>query len=158
VENEVLVTREGYEKMIEDLDQLKSVKRQEISDRIRQAIEFGDISENSEYEDAKNEQAFVEGRIMSLEKKIANAKLIDESAIDTHHVSLGCHVTLEDMERKEKNEYIIVGSAEADPLKMKISNESPVGKAVLGKKPGQKITVTTPGGPVRYKVISITKA
>ncbi len=158
MENEVLVTREGYEKMIEDLDQLKSVKRQEISDRIRQAIEFGDISENSEYEDAKNEQAFVEGRIMSLEKKIANAKLIDESAIDTHHVSLGCHVTLEDMERKEKNEYIIVGSAEADPLKMKISNESPVGKAVLGKKPGQKITVTTPGGPVRYKVISITKA
>jgi transcription elongation factor GreA len=158
VENEVLVTREGYEKMIEDLEQLKSVKRQEISDRIRQAIEFGDISENSEYEDAKNEQAFVEGRIMSLEKKISNAKLIDESAIDTHHVSLGCHVTLEDMERKEKNEYIIVGSAEADPLKMKISNESPVGKAVLGKKPGQKITVTTPGGPVRYKVISITKA
>ena len=158
MENEVLVTREGYEKMLEDLEQLKSIKRQEVSERIRQAIEFGDISENSEYEDAKNEQAFVEGKILSLEKKIANAKIIDEAAIDTHQVSLGCHVVLEDLDRKETNEYIIVGSAEADPLKMKISNESPVGKEVLGKKRGQKVTVVTPGGNVRYKIVSISKA
>ena len=158
MEKEVLVTREGYDKMLEDLDQLKSVKRQEISDRIRQAIEFGDISENSEYEDAKNEQAFVEGRIITLEKKIRNAKIIDESNIDTHQVSLGCHVTIEDLDTKEKFDYLIVGSAEADPLKSKISNESPVGKAVLGKKPGQKITVQAPGGEIRYKVIAITRA
>lgn len=157
MEKEVLVTREGLEKMQAELEYLKTVKRQEVSQRIKQAIEFGDISENSEYEDAKNEQAFIEGRIITLEKKLRNVRLIDEKTIDVNRVSLGSKVRLQDLETNEEFEYTIVGSAEADPMEEKISNESPVGKAVLGKAVGDIIEVTVPDGVIRYKIIGITR-
>lgn len=157
MEKEVLVTREGLEKMQAELEYLKTVKRQEVSERIKQAIEFGDISENSEYEDAKNEQAFIEGRIITLEKKLRNVRLIDEKTIDTNKVSLGSRVRLEDLESKEEFEYTIVGSSEADPMEAKISNESPVGKAVLGKTVGEVVEVTVPDGVLSYKITAITR-
>ena len=131
---EVVLTQEGLRKMEEELEYLKSVKRREIAARIKQAIDFGDISENSEYDEAKNEQAFVEGRIALLEEKLRNVKLIDEVDISTDVVGVGSKIRLKDLDTNEVFEYMIVGSAEADPIKNKISNESPVGKALLGNK------------------------
>ena len=154
-EKEVLLTVEGLKKLEEELEHLKTVKRKEVADRIKQAIEFGDISENSEYDDAKNEQAFIEGRILTLEKQLRNATIIDDSELSTERVSLGSTVVLKDLELGDILEYEIVGSMEADPIEKKISNESPVGKALLGQNIGSIITVEVPAGSLQYEILEI---
>ncbi|MDD3925541.1 MAG: transcription elongation factor GreA [bacterium] len=154
MEKEMYLTPEGLKKLEDELDHLKTVHRKEIAERIRQAKDFGEIAENPEYEAAKNEQAFLEGRILTLEKLLRNAKLIDESE---HHtkVTVGSHVRLRDMETKEEFDYTIVGSAEADPARNKISNESPVGKAIMDAGKGKVVEVSTPQGGLKYKIISV---
>lgn len=156
-ENEVILTPEGLRKLEEELENLKSVRRREVAERIKQAIEFGDISENSEYEDAKNEQAFIEGRILTLEKKLRNARVLDDSEVATDVVSLGSRVLLKDIEFGDELEYFLVGSMEADPAACKISNESPVGKAILGAKTGDIVEVNVPAGVLKYQVLKISK-
>lgn len=156
-EKEVLLTPAGLKKLEDELENLKSVKRREVAERIKLAISYGDISENSEYEDAKNEQAFVEGRIITLEKMLRHARVIHEEEVDTRVVSIGSTVKVHDVEFKEDIEYIIVGSAESDPMENKISNESPVGKALLGKKVGAKVEVQVPSGKMEYEVLAIHK-
>lgn len=156
-EKEVILTVEGLKKMEEELGQLKTVRRKEVAARIKQAIEFGDISENSEYEDAKNEQAFIEGSILALEKKLRNARVIDANDVDVATVSVGSTVRLEDMDSGNQFEYAIVGSVEADPAKSKISNESPVGKALLGHTMGSIVEITVPVGLIKYKILEISK-
>ena len=157
VNKEVLLTHEGLKKLEEELEILKTIKRKEIAARIKTAKEFGDISENSEYEEAKNEQAFVEGRIATLEKMLRNARIINELEITTDEVSVGCSVKLLDVEINDEFTYAIVGSAEADPSQYKISNESPVGKALLGKKAGEVVEINVPAGVLKYKVLEINK-
>lgn len=157
VEKQTILTVDGLKKIEQKLEHLKSVRRQEVAERIKQAIEFGDISENSEYEDAKNEQAFIEGEIITLEKMLRNAKIIDEGDIGTDTVTLGSTVMLEDMEFGDKLEYTIVGSAEADPTENKISNESPVGQAILGKKVGSIVEVNVPAGILKYEILGIKR-
>lgn len=156
-EKEVLLTPAGLQKLEEELEQLKTVKRREVAERIKVAISYGDISENSEYEDAKNEQAFVEGRIITLEKMLRNARIIHEDDVDTGVVSIGSTVKLRDIEFKEDVEFHIVGSAESDPADNKISNESPVGKALLGKSVGSMVEVSVPAGMIQYEVLEIRK-
>lgn len=155
-EKEVPLTLAGLKKLEDELEVLKSVRRREIAQRIKQAIEFGDISENSEYEDAKNEQAFVEGRILTLEKMLRNARIIDREAGATEVVDLGSTVTLRDLEKGNEFQYTIVGSAEADPGAKKISNESPVGRAILGKQKGSVVEITVPAGLFKYQIIEIS--
>lgn len=154
-EKETIVTSEGLKQLEKELETLKTVKRREIAQRIKQAIEFGDISENSEYEDAKNEQAFIEGRIATLEKMLRNAKVIEESNLSTDTVSLGSTVMLKDLEFGDELKYTIVGSVEADPDANKISNESPVGKAILGRKKGDIVDVEVPVGVIQYEILEI---
>lgn len=156
-DNETLLTLEGLKKMEEELEQLKTVRRKEVAARIRQAIEFGDISENSEYEDAKNEQAFIEGSILNLEKKLRSAKVIDESDVNVSVVSIGSTVKILNVDTQDEYEYTIVGSVEADPSAAKISNESPIGKGILGVAVGQTVDVTVPAGILHLKVLSIRK-
>lgn len=156
-DKETILTVEGLKKLEEELEQLKTVRRREVAARIKQAIEFGDISENSEYEDAKNEQAFIEGNIMALEKKLRNARVIDANDVDVATVSVGSTVKIEDMSTGEELEYTIVGSVEADPAKNKISNESPVGKALLGHIIGDVVEISVPVGIIKFKVLSIRK-
>ncbi|GAB6172512.1 transcription elongation factor GreA [Paradesulfitobacterium aromaticivorans] len=153
-EKEVILTLEGLKKLEDELEYFKTQKRREIAERIKQAIEFGDISENSEYEDAKNEQAFIEGRIITLEKMLRNAKVIDEYE-GTDLVVLGATILLKDIDYGDEEEYTIVGSAEADPGTNKISNESPVGKAVLGQVKGTVVEVTVPAGVLHYQIMDI---
>ena len=154
-EKEVMLTVEGLRKLEQELEHLKSVRRKEIAERIKQAIEFGDISENSEYEDAKNEQAFIEGRILTLEKKLRNARIIDDTGLDIGKVSLGSKVVLKDLECGDVLEYVIVGSMEADPSAAKISNESPVGKAIMGQRIGAVVEVLVPVGLLKYELLEI---
>ncbi len=156
-EKEVILTQDGLRKLEEELEHLKSVKRREVAERIKIAIGYGDISENSEYEDAKNEQAFIEGRIITLEKMLRNARIINSDEIDTDVASIGSIVTLKDLELGETIEYSIVGTAESDPSQNKISNESPVGKAILGKKSGSVVDVSVPAGIIQYQIIEIRK-
>ncbi|OPX89751.1 MAG: Transcription elongation factor GreA [Pelotomaculum sp. PtaB.Bin104] len=156
-EKEVILTLAGLKKREEELEQLKSVKRREVAERIRQAIAFGDISENSEYEDAKNEQAFIEGQIAELEKMLRNAKVIDDENLSTEIVSVGSVVVLKDLEFGDDFEYTIVGSAEADPGANRISNESPVGKAILGQPKGSVVEVQVPAGQLKYQIIDILR-
>ena len=151
---ETLLTAEGLKKLEEELNYYKSVRRIEVAERIKIAISYGDISENSEYDDAKNEQAFIEGHIIELENKINTAKIIDEN-VKGDTVTVGSKVTLLDEEFNEELEYTIVGSSEADPFNNRISNESPVGKAILGKRKGDEVEVSTPDGPVTFKVLAI---
>jgi transcription elongation factor GreA len=152
----VVLTQEGLEKLEQELETLKTVKRREIAGRIKQAIEFGDISENSEYEDAKNEQAFIEGRILEVEKMLRNVKVIEQSEDnDKSRVDLGSRVILKDMEYDDEIEYFLVGSAEADPMKNRISNESPVGAAIIGKYVGEIVQVAAPIGELNYKIIEV---
>ncbi len=153
-EKEVILTLAGLKKHEEELEILKTQRRKQVAERIKQAIEFGDISENSEYEDAKMEQAFVEGRIITLEKMLRNARVIDDNE-QRDQVVVGSTVVLKDIEMGENEEYTIVGSAEADPTVNKISNESPVGKAVLGHSKGSIIEITVPAGTISYEVIDI---
>lgn len=152
-EKRVMLTEDGYNKLVEKLNYLKSVRRIEIAERLKAAIALGDLSENSEYDDAKNEQAFLEGEIMDLEAKIRNSDIIKSSAGDV--VQMGSRVTLKDLEFDEEETYMIVGSTEADPDEFKISNESPVGAAVLGQKVGSVVEVHAPAGIIKYKIIKI---
>lgn len=156
-EKEVILTVEGLKKLEDELEQLKSVKRREVAERIKQAISFGDISENSEYEDAKNEQAFIEGSILTLEKMLRNAKIIDDENLDTKVVSIGSTVLLKDLESGEEFTYTIVGSVEANPGANKISNESPVGKAILGQPKDHIVEVSVPAGQLKYQILDILR-
>jgi transcription elongation factor GreA len=150
-EKETILTPEGLRKLEEELDFLKSVKRKEVAERIKQAKEFGDLSENSEYEDAKNEQAFTEGRILTLEGMLRNARVIDNHEVRSDVVSIGSTLKLVDEEGEELT-FTIVGSPEADPAHDKISNESPVGRAVLGRRKGETVTVQAPAGTIKYTI------
>lgn len=154
---EVLLTQEGFDKLEQELENLKTVKRVEIAERIKVALGFGDLSENSEYDEAKNAQAENETKIAELENKIRYAKIIDESEIDTKTVQVGNTVKLLDLEFDEEVSYTIVGSTEVDIAQNKISNESPIGSAILGAKKNQVIEVQAPAGVMQYKVLSITK-
>ena len=154
---EVLLTQEGFDKLEQELENLKTVKRVEIAERIKVALGFGDLSENSEYDEAKNAQAENETKIAELENKIRYAKIIDESEIDTKTVQVGNTVKLLDLEFDEEVSYTIVGSTEVDIAQNKISNESPIGSAILGAKKNQIVEVQAPAGVVQYKVLSITK-
>lgn len=152
-----ILTPEGIAKLEQELNYLKTVRRREIAERIKQAIAFGDLSENSEYDEAKNEQAFIEGRIVTLENMLRNAKVIDDEDISTDEVTIGSTVKVLDMEFDEIVEYTIVGSAESDPFENKISNESPVGKALLGKKIGSEVEVSVPAGVIKLKILEIKR-
>ncbi|NLF44459.1 MAG: transcription elongation factor GreA [Syntrophomonadaceae bacterium] len=156
-EKEVLLTKEGLEKLENELENLKSIKRQEVADRIKQAIAFGDITENSEYEDAKNEQAFIEGRIMLLEKTLKNARLMEDTEIRTDVVSLGSKVTLREVKGGREISVTLVSSVESKLRDGKISDESPVGKAILGKKVNANVKVQAPAGIIQYKIIKVEK-
>jgi len=156
-EKEVLLTQEGYDKLEKELEYLRTEKRAEIADRIKVALGFGDLSENSEYDEAKNAQAENESKIAELENKVRYAKIIDESEIDTKTVQVGNTVKVYDIEFDEDVEYTIVGSTEVDLAQNKISNESPMGKALLGAKKGETISVEAPEGTIKFKIKSITK-
>lgn len=157
MEKEIFLTAEGLEKMESELEELKSVRRREVAERIKQALAFGDISENSEYDEAKNEQAQLEERILKLESMLRNAVVIDDEDISVESVSVGSKVTLKDIEFDEEVEYTIVGSAEADPYEGKISNESPVGSALIGGKVGETVEVQVPDGIIKYEILSISR-
>ena len=154
---EVLITIEGLKKMEEDLEFLKTSRRKEIAGRIKQAIEFGDISENSEYEDAKNEQAFIEGQILALEQQLKNARIINEDDVQTSVVSEYSTVKIRNTDDNTEMEFQIVGSVEAKPFDGKISNESPVGHAVLGHAIGDTLEVSVPAGLLHFEILSIRK-
>lgn len=156
-EREVFLTVTGLNKLEDELDLLKTVKRKEIAGRIKQALDFGDISENSEYDQAKNEQAQLEDRIAKIEMMLRNARIIDEDDIRTDIVGVGSKVSVKDLEYEEEMEYTIVGSAEADPFAGKISNESPLGSVLLGKKSGDTVDVLVPDGIIKYEILTIKK-
>ena len=156
-EKEVIMTQDGYDKLEEELEFLRTEKRTEIAERIKVALGFGDLSENSEYDEAKNAQADNEIKIANLENKLRYAKIIDESEIDTKTVQVGNIVKLLDMEYDEEVTYTIVGSTEVDLKENKISNESPIGSAILGAKKNQVVEIEVPAGIVKYKVLSIKK-
>ena len=155
-EKDVILTQEGYDKLEKELNYLKTEKRAEIADRIKVALGFGDLSENSEYDEAKNAQAENEGKIVELENKLRHAKIIDEKDIDTTTVQIGNKVKVLDMEFDEKIEYTIVGSTEVNLAENKISNESPLGEALLGAKKNQVVEVKAPAGVMKYKILNIT--
>ena len=156
-EKEVILTQEGFDKIEKELEYLKTEKRVEIAERIKVALGFGDLSENSEYDEAKNAQSENEVKIAELENKLRHAKIIDEKEIDTKTVQIGNTVTLYDIEFDEEVEYTIVGSTEVNLTENKISNESPIGAALLGAKKNQVVEANTPGGIAKFKVLSITK-
>ncbi len=154
---EVLLTEEGCENLEKELDHLINVKRREVAKRIKVAREFGDISENSEYDDAKNEQAFVEGRIKEIENMIRNARIVKDEDVNDETVNIGTTVKLKDVDSGEEFTYTIVGSAEADPLNNKISNQSPIGKSIIGHKVGDVVKVEVPSGITSYEILFIKK-
>jgi len=154
-EKEVFLTREGLQKLEDELEHLKAVKRREVAERIKEAIGYGDLSENSEYEEAKNEQAFIEGRIITLEKMLRNARVISQEDMAQGVVSVGTTVKLKDLEFGDIVNYTIVGSAESDPANNRISNESPVGQALLGKTKGAVVDVNVPAGVIQYEILDI---
>ena len=156
-EKEVILTQEGYDNLDKELNYLKTEKRAEIAERIKVALGFGDLSENSEYDEAKNAQAENEVKIAELENKLRHAKIIDEKEIDTDTVQIGNTVKVLDIEFDEEIEYTIVGSTEVDLAENKISNESPLGTALLGAKKKQKVEVNAPAGIMQYKILDITK-
>ncbi len=154
---EVLLTREGYEKISAEYDELVSVKRAEVAERIKEAREYGDISENAEYDAAKNEQAELEERITKLEDKMRKAKIIEEGKSPRGKVNIGSKVTVKDTKTRKTQDFIIVGATEADPFEGKISNESKVGEGLIGAKVGDKVDIEAPKGKIRYEVISINR-
>ena len=156
-EKKELLTQEGYDKLEQELEYLKTVKRKEVAERLKIAIGFGDLSENAEYDEAKNEQAKLEEQIIKLEEKLRNADVIDKSQIDLNIVTAGSIVKLYDYDFEEEVEYTIVGSSEADPFEGKISNESPVGKGLLGARVGEEIEIQAPDGVVKFKVLEINR-
>ena len=155
---EVILTAEGYEKLKQEIDHLRGEKRREVAERIRVAREFGDIAENAEYDDAKNEQAMLEHRIAQLEERLLSARVITKREISKDTVSVGSHVRLRDMQANKSIEYHIVGSAEANPAENKLSNESPVGKAIMGHKKGEVVEVAAPRGKLKFKIMEIKAA
>ena len=156
---DVILTPEGYENLVQELETLRTDRRREVADRIRTARDFGDIAENAEYDDAKNEQAMLEHKIAQLEERLAHARVIDTGDVDTSVVSVGSVVRLRDVEAKQSVEYHIVGSAEANPAEQKLSNESPVGRAIIGHKKGETVEVATPRGKVlKFKILEIKAA
>ncbi|HBW13292.1 MULTISPECIES: transcription elongation factor GreA [Proteiniclasticum] len=150
-----IMTYEGVKKLESELEYLKTVKRKEITEKIKVALGYGDLSENSEYDEAKNEQAFVEGKIVQLENTLRNASVIDESDISSDVVGIGSRVTVYDYDFEEEVTYSIVGSTEADPMNFKISNESPVGSALLGHKVDDEVVVQVPNGMSKFKILEI---
>ena len=154
---QTILTDEGLKKLEEELEQLKTVTRKEVADKIKVALSFGDLSENSEYDEAKNEQALVESRIVQIEAMLKNVKILDEDELTNDIVSVGSKIKLVDKEFNEEVDYQIVGSTEADPMSGRISDESPVGQSLLGHKVGDVVEVETPGGGCLYEVLEITK-
>ncbi|MBA2536439.1 MAG: transcription elongation factor GreA [Actinobacteria bacterium] len=155
---EVLLTPEGYKKLKEEIQFLTTDKRREVAERIKHAREFGDISENSEYDDAKNEQAMLEQRIAQLEERLVSARVIQGKDVPSGIVAVGTIVRLRDLDAKETVEYAIVGSAEANPAERKLSNESPVGKAIMGRKKGETVEVAAPRGSLKFKIMDVKAA
>ena len=155
---EVLLTPEGLENLTQELEILRTDKRREVADRIRIAREFGEIAENAEYDDAKNEQAMLEHKIAQLEERLLNARVIDSGDVDLSVVSVGAKVRLRDVDANRTDEYFIVGSAESNPAEAKLSNESPVGKAIIGKKKGETVEVAAPRGKMKFKIMEIKAA
>ncbi|MEK7218119.1 MAG: transcription elongation factor GreA [Patescibacteria group bacterium] len=157
-DDQTLVTKEGLKKLKDELEELKTVRRAELAQRLKEAISYGDLSENSEYEEAKNEQAFVEGRILELEQKIKNAKIISDKRMMGRgkEVDIGSTVTVANMtDGDEPEKYTIVGSTEADPLEHKISNESPMGKALIGRRKGENVEISSPSGILEYEILNV---
>lgn len=154
-QEEILITKEGLEALKTELENLKTTRRKEVAQRLKEAISYGDLSENAEYEEARNEQAFVEGRILVLEQQIKHAKIISGTKKHVKVVQVGHTVVLKNKANSQKEEYVIVGSTEADPLNGKISNESPVGKSILGKGVGEKVTLSVPEGQAAYEILKI---
>jgi transcription elongation factor GreA len=155
---DVILTPEGLTKLKDELSHLQAEGRREVAERIKEARDFGDIAENAEYDDAKNEQALLEHRIATLEERMRNARVIEKKDIAKDVVSVGSKVRLRDLDAKQTVEYRIVGSAEADPAENKLSNESPVGKAILGKKKGETVEVSAPRGSMKFKILEIKAA
>jgi transcription elongation factor GreA len=155
---EIILTAEGHDKLKEEIEYLSTVKRREVAERIKQAREFGDITENSEYDDAKNEQAMLEHRIATLEERLVSARVVTKKEIPTGVVAVGTKVRLRDVDAGETIEYHIVGSAEANPAERKLSNESPVGKAIMGHKKGETVEVAAPRGSLKFKIMDIKAA
>ena len=155
---DVILTPEGLANLKGELDQLAPVRRREVAARIKEAREFGDISENAEYDDAKNEQAMLEHRIATLEERLRDARVIDTSEVSADAVSVGTLVRLRDLQAAKTIEYHIVGSAEANPAENKLSNESPVGRAIMGRKKGETVEVTAPRGTLKFKIMEIKAA
>ena len=157
VDKEILLTKEGYKKLEDEMEFLKTVRRKEVADKIKVARGFGDLSENAEYDEAKNEQAQVEDRILVLEHMLINAKVISDDDIKTDAVVAGSTIKLKDLEDGEIEEFTIVGSAEADPFNGKISYESPVGKACIGRKEGETVVVQAAAGSFNYEIVEIKR-
>jgi len=155
---EIILTKEGYNSLRKEIEDLSTTRRREVAERIKIAREFGDIAENAEYDAAKNEQAMLEARIAKLEERLAAARVIEKRDILKDVVSVGSTVRLRDVDAKQTVEYRIVGSAEANPAELKLSNESPVGKAIMGHKKGETVEVTTPRGSMKYKILEIKAA
>ena len=155
MEKDVILTKDGLEKLEQELENLKTVRRKEVAERLKQAIGFGDLSENSEYDDAKNEQAFIEGRILQLENMLNNVKVIEDGSAQEGVITLGSTVKMKDLEFEEVEEYKLVGTLEADPMNNRISNESPVGKAILGHKKGEIVDVEVPNGVIKYEIMEV---
>ncbi len=156
-ERDIVLTTEGYNKLEEELKYLKGPKKMQVAERIKIAREFGDLSENSEYDDAKNEQALLEAKIQDIENMLRVAKVVDDDEVLTRKVGIGTQVTVHDFEFDEDITYGIVGATEVDMKNNKISNESPVGKALIGAKKGDEVDVETPGGVIKYKILSIKR-
>ena len=154
---EILLTQEGYDKIVAEHDELVSVRRKEVSERLKEAISYGDISENAEYDSAKDEQAELEERIVKLENMIRTAKIIDETEMSNDFVGVGLTVKIKDVDSGDEMEFTIVGSTEADPFAGKISNESLVGQNLLGKKKGDIAEIVVPDGVLHYQVVDITR-
>ena len=156
--DEILLTQEGYDKIVAEHEELVSVRRKEISEKLKEAISYGDPSENAEYDAAKDEQRDIEARIEELEKILKNAEVVVEDEVDLDRINIGCQVKILDLEYDEELDYKIVGSTEANSLKGKISNESPVGKALIGAKIGDVVEVETQAGVIKYKVLEIERS
>jgi transcription elongation factor GreA len=156
-EYRIVLTRPGYEKVEKELDHLRTVERHEVADRIRDAKQFGELAENDEYDDAKNAQAFVEGRIHELRSILQNAHILSDEEIPTDSVGLGSIVKVKDLDMNDEWEFTLVGFVESDPDQDKISDESPIGEALIGKVVGDEVTVNVPDGQIRYRIENIRK-
>lgn len=157
MEKQTILTKEGLQNLEEELEYLKVTKRKEVSERIKKALAFGDLSENSEYDEAKNDQALVETRILEIENIIKTAKVVDDKDVNTNSIFVGCKVSVRDLDNQKDFEYKIVGSSEADPVQGRISSDSPIGSGLLGKRKGDKVKVHTPGGIRNFEILKIFK-